>query len=363
MVEKFRVLTAGPNRSATREFHASLEKDGDLELTALVHSESEILEGVRSLEPDILLVDLGMSDADEALSTVKSAKAILPDLAVIVVSSVLETNITMKALAAGALEYVAKDSEKLHSTTPKEQLDSALRSAKTFVSKARGAERSRSTRTQRSHNEADSKPSVSIPKQLEGDFDLILIGISTGGPSALETIFSKLGDRDLPPILIVQHMGRLFTNQLAATLARKSGRTVQEAWRQSELKPNSIYVAPGGFHTEVRVRTPGEEHHRLRVVEDPPVNGFCPSVDVTWQSVARHFKGKVAAFIMTGMGDDGAVGLQHVRESGAVCVAQDEASSVVWGMPGAAVRAGTPHHVLSLDEIRAAFHKGLGRSK
>ena len=361
MASAFTVVIAGADEASLGPLREMASRDAELDLLAESSSPKMVLSAVKAMTPDLLLLDLGLADEKAALSLIEESQALQEGLVVIVLSTIMESRVTMKALAMGALEYVSKDAEKVKSTPVGKQLERAIRNAKTVISEKKGVKRSALMRTKRPFDPTEPK----VPARLRSGFDLILIGISTGGPSALEKVLSNVADRDLPPILIVQHMGRLFTTQLAATLTRKAGRPVKEASRNSPLEANSIYVAPGGYQVEIRPPTGGDSFCRLRVVDDPPVNGFCPSVDVTWSSVARSFKGQVAAFLMTGMGEDGAEGMKELRERGAICVAQDKESSTVWGMPGAAVRDNTCHEVLSLDEIGFVFANGLeqGRRK
>lgn len=350
-------MIVGFDHESARKLEKLIRPDSDLAVVSTVTEYAHVLGSAEECTPDLMLIELKAQDGLLALDVVSKARQEHPELAVIVASSVLETKLTMKALAAGALEYVATDGDRLKGTTPEDQIASALRSAKAVIAQKRG-QKSKQT-SGRGLSAAASERTSAIPAILREEVDLILIGISTGGPAALDKVLSRIGTRDLPPILIVQHMGRLFTTQLAASLKKTSGRDVSEAWRGCRLDPNKIFVAPGGFQTEIQAKAPHEDVYRLRIHEAPPVNGFCPAVDVTWKSVVKNFDGRIAAFLMTGMGEDGAAGLRLLKDAGAACVAQDEASSVVWGMPGAAVRDGTSDVVLSLDEIADTLRDGF----
>jgi two-component system chemotaxis response regulator CheB len=184
-----------------------------------------------------------------------------------------------------------------------------------------------------------------------GAIRAIAIGASTGGPRALFELLPELSARVAVPILIVQHMPPDFTRSLAESIARQTQRTVIEVTDGAALTSAQIFIAPGGRHLVVRGAPAGAI---AGLSEAPPENGCRPSADVLFRSVAAVFGRDVLALILTGMGRDGTAGLQAVRRAGGYVIAQDEASSVVWGMPGSAVQAGVVDEVRPLREIAAA---------
>lgn len=179
--------------------------------------------------------------------------------------------------------------------------------------------------------------------------EMVVIGVSTGGPNALAEIFAALpGDLGVP-ILIVQHMPPIFTQLLAANLAAHSAVAVREARHNEEILPNTAYIAPGGQHMRVIPAMNGGR--LLQLSDDPPENCCRPSVDYLFRSVANHFPARALGIILTGMGDDGAAGLRLLKQGGSTVIAQDEASCVVFGMPKAAIEAGVVDMVLPLSAI------------
>jgi two-component system, chemotaxis family, protein-glutamate methylesterase/glutaminase len=188
---------------------------------------------------------------------------------------------------------------------------------------------------------------------------LIAIGTSTGGPQALTTVFSKLPVISGASCVIVQHMPKGFTANLAKRLNYLSGWTVKEAEDGESISEGVAYIAPGGF--QLRVYDSGAES-LLSVVSDGPVNGHQPSVDSLFYSVVKSWGGSVIGVIMTGMGKDGALGLKEIRNRGGHTIAQSEESCVVYGMPRAAVSLGAVDVVTPLSEIASAIVKKATRT-
>jgi len=184
----------------------------------------------------------------------------------------------------------------------------------------------------------------------------IVIGVSTGGPRALLTLLPKLTRLTRVPIVIVQHMPPKFTASLAESLAKLCIPTlVTEAVDNDPVVPGHVYIAPGGKHLIVRRSITNQVV--CGVNENPPENALRPNVDVMFRSAAQVWAGNVVAVILTGMGADGTKGLAPLKGAGASVIVQDEATSVVWGMPGAAVAAGLADQVLPLEAIADAVAK------
>jgi two-component system chemotaxis response regulator CheB len=178
---------------------------------------------------------------------------------------------------------------------------------------------------------------------------MVLIGVSTGGPNTLATLLPALPANLGVPILIVQHMPPLFTQSLAENLASKCALKVREAVHDEVAEANTVYIAPGGHQMRI---APGADGRKvIQITDDPPENNCRPAVDYLFRSAASHFPGRSLAVILTGMGSDGTLGLRLLKRHGCHVIAQDEATSVVWGMPKAAVEAGVADVVLPLDSI------------
>ena len=178
------------------------------------------------------------------------------------------------------------------------------------------------------------------------------IGVSTGGPNALGELFDALPPNLPVPIIIVQHMPPVFTKCLADRLAAKSGMPVDEGAEGTIVKAGHTWIAPGDYHMVVNKHGTQVE---LSLNQDPPENSCRPAVDVLFRSVAKVYGARTLAVILTGMGYDGLRGCEVLRDAGAHILAQDEASSVVWGMPGAVAQAGLAHQILPLNQIASAI--------
>ena len=186
---------------------------------------------------------------------------------------------------------------------------------------------------------------------------LVLIGVSTGGPGALARLVPSLPADLGAPVFIVQHMPALFTQPLAASLDQKGAIRVKEAQDGEAARPNWAYVAPGGRHMKLAPGTKGEII--VRITDDPAENGCRPAVDYLFRSAALNFPGRSVAAILTGMGNDGTAGLRLLKRGGCFAIAQDEASSVVFGMPKEAIRAGVVDLVAPLEMIGAAIVRSV----
>jgi len=178
--------------------------------------------------------------------------------------------------------------------------------------------------------------------------EVVTIGVSTGGPNALASLIPQL-PRDFPvPIVLVQHMPPMFTKFLADRLNSQSALEVIEAGGGEELIPGRVYIAPGGHHMVVER---SGTHIVTALNQDPPENSCRPAVDVLFRSVCEVYRGRALAMVMTGMGQDGLLGCEEIKRWGGSVLVQDEASSVVWGMPSFVVRAGLADAVLPLSDI------------
>jgi two-component system chemotaxis response regulator CheB len=192
------------------------------------------------------------------------------------------------------------------------------------------------------------RPTVVPNVKSAGRIDVLAITASTGGPCALAQVLPACAAASPVPILIVQHMPRLFTKHLSDRLANNGKLDVREGVEGEILRPGQVRVAPGGFHMTVAGRA---DQARLKLNQDAPVNGCRPSADILFQSVASVYGSAALAVVLTGMGSDGLLGCKSLQQAGAQILAQDEATSVVWGMPGQVARAGLADDILPLEKV------------
>ena len=290
---------------------------------------------IKQLSPDVLTLDVEMPRMD-GLTFLRNLMRLRP-MPVVMVSTLTEAGaqVTLDSLALGAVDFIAK---------PKLDIARGLTDyAALLIEKVKDAAHARVTRI------ASAPPGAKYdgPIGYRTTDRLLAIGASAGGTEAIREVLAQM-PADAPAIVIAQHIPAAFSGPFAARLNRHSRMTVVEASQDQPLLAGHAYVAGGGRHLRV-VRSGARWHCRLG--DDDPVRRHRPSVDVLFESVAAHAGRNASAALLTGMGDDGARGLLALRKAGACTFAQDEASSVVWGMPGAAVALGATDEVLPLSQI------------
>jgi two-component system, chemotaxis family, protein-glutamate methylesterase/glutaminase len=299
---------------------------------------------IASCSPDVLTLDIDMPRVD-GINFLQKLMRHHP-IPVVIVSSITPegSDVALRALALGAVDVVGKPSSQHSVPDVAGRLASAIRAAS--VAKLRRADDGPRRGT-----------SCRLGSATAGR--LVCIGSSTGGTRALEETLSSLPD-DAPPIAVVQHMPAEFTGPLARRLASLTRLDVREAVAGDVVVPGVVVIAPGGHHLKVR---PSGDHLVLAVEGGDAVNYHRPSVDVLFGSAASLPKTEVLGVLLTGMGSDGARGLLALKQGGAHTIAQDEATSVVWGMPRVAVEMGAAEEVLPLGRIAPAIVKWASRSR
>ena len=344
-MNKIRVLLVDDSAVIRRLLTDTLANDPDIEVVGMAGNGEIALAKIEQLKPDIITLDIEMPVMD-GLATLKALRKIHPKLPVIMFSTLTErgSTATMDALALGASDYVAKPANVGGVLAGMDKIrDDLIPKIKALCHRAPPIKQvmqalapvSRVPRT---------------PGSAASGVDILAVGVSTGGPNALAEFVPALGRRFPVPIVIVQHMPPLFTRLLAERLAVVSGIVCKEGFEGAVLKPGELWIAPGGMHMEVEK---SGTTYRLRLTEDPPENSCRPAVDVLFRSVAKAYGSKTIAVVLTGMGQDGMRGAEHIRAAGGQILVQDEASSVVWGMPGAVANAGLAEKILPLKELAA----------
>ena len=292
---------------------------------------------------DIVLLDIEMPVMD-GIETLRRIRKKHPRLPVVMFSSLTErgAKATLEALVAGANDYVPKPT-----ATDNDSIVARIESE--LVPKLRAVYRPSDKSKDWGNETASKKLMPPVPRKTNSqDISVLVIGVSTGGPSALAEVLPHLAVANAPPIVVVQHMPKEFTGLLAERLSKMCKHRVSEAHHGQALQQEHIYLAPGGSHLEIQKH--GKEA-KLVLHDGPPENSCRPSADVLFRSAAKIFHSGTLALILTGMGNDGLQGCKMIASEGGVVIAQDEPSSVVWGMPGHVVRAGIADTVLSLDRI------------
>ncbi|MGF6307166.1 two-component system chemotaxis response regulator CheB [Bradyrhizobium sp. i1.8.4] len=328
----------------------------DMEVVASLRTGLDAVNQLERINPDVAVLDIEMPDLD-GISALPQLLAKKRDLVVIMASTLTRRNaeISLKALSLGASDYIPKPESTREATAAETFRHDLIQKIRHLGAKAR-----RSIHTTASpplapgHDRARTVAPAAPAQIVRRSFGLLqpkvlLIGSSTGGPQALMALVAEIGSViDRVPVLITQHMPPTFTTILAEHLARTSKRPAHEGIDGESIKPGQIYLAPGGRH--MRIARHGIDA-TIALDDGPPVNFCKPAVDPMFTSAIDVWQGSIISVILTGMGSDGMRGGKDIVAAGGSVIAQDEATSVVWGMPGAAVHAGICAAVLPLNQI------------
>jgi len=362
-MKKIKILIVDDAVVVRRIISDVLAHDPSLEVVGVAANGRIALEKIRRLEPDLITLDIEMPEMD-GLQTVTEIRKLYPRLPVIMFSTLTERGAaaSLNALALGANDYVTKPSNVGSVSAAMQCLrDDLIPKIKALCGQAIVQEVIHTPQQARPTVAAASPRPVAIKPERKERVDIVAIGVSTGGPNALAEVIPAI-PADFPvPIVIVQHMPPLFTRLLAERLDTRSALKVHESVADASIEPGHAWLAPGDFHMQVERSQNGLN---VRLNQEAQENSCRPAVDVLFRSVAKNFGPNVLAVIMTGMGQDGLVGCQHIRQAGGQVIVQDEASSVVWGMPGTVSRAGLADQVLPLNQLASEISSRVqyGRS-
>jgi two-component system chemotaxis response regulator CheB len=344
-----------------------LDEDPKVSVVGTARNGKVALDTLARVGAEVVVLDIEMPEMDGLTALPKLLQAD-PDLKVIMASTLTARNadISLKALANGAADYIPKPSSTRdlqaandfrRELTEKVKALGGVRRQKTGSVPAAAADRKAAPAAVKAKPAGFSSKEIVLRSPSNLVPQVLAIGSSTGGPQALFTLFGTLKDRVKLPIVITQHMPPTFTTILAEHLHRISGAPCSEATDGTVLQNGSIYVAPGDYHMTV-VKRDGQTAVSLN--QDPPVNFCRPAVDPMLESLCQVFGGHVLTLILTGMGHDGLSGGKAVVEAGGTVIAQDENSSVVWGMPGAVATNNVCSAVLPLEAIGSKVLELIG---
>lgn len=342
-----RVLVVDDSTVVRRLLAELIGAEPDMEVVGTAADGRIAMAKLDQVNPDLVTLDVEMPEMN-GLETLAAIRKVRPKLPVIMCSTLTQpaAAATLDALALGASDYVTKPT----GAGTRQEAVGKLRDD--LIAKIRFFVRG----TLQVPLPAPAVTPAPRPRlaSVPGRVGVVAIGVSTGGPNALQALVPTLG-LDLPvPVLVVQHMPPTFTRLLAERLCNVRGGKVEEASSGMVAQPGGVYIAPGDFQMTVGRR---EGKTVLNLSKDPPENSCRPAVDPLFRSVAETFGGKAVGVVLTGMGRDGANGCEHLRERGAQILVQDEASSVVWGMPGLVARKGLADEVLPLDQLGAEIRR------
>jgi len=350
-MRKIRVLVVDDAVVVRKIVTDTLSSDPNIEVASTAANGKIALQKIPQINPDILTLDIEMPEMD-GLQTLAEARKLYPSLPIIMFSTLTERGgeKTLEALALGATDYVTKPANVGSVSVAMQRIrDELIPKIKMFCAKQAGVEvpSALAPTPPAKKTVVPPKPAAGR-KSLNQKIEILAIGVSTGGPNALAELIPTLPG-DLPvPIVMVQHMPPFFTKLLAERLTAKSPLLIQEGKTGEKIKPGQAWIAPGDYHMVLENRADGVY---LKTNQEPQENSCRPAVDPLFRSVAEIYGPKTLSVILTGMGQDGLIGCEHIKEAGGQVFVQDEQSSVVWGMPGFVARAGLADEILPLNQI------------
>jgi two-component system, chemotaxis family, protein-glutamate methylesterase/glutaminase len=349
--KKIRVLIVDDSAFMRKVLEEIISSDPRMEVVGQARDGREAVAMAASLQPDVVTMDINMPRMDglEATQVIMTQH---PRPILIVSSESREgASSTLRGLELGAIDFVSK---------PSSGIDLDMKNVKDeLLRKLKMAAKVRVVRTATMGIRADRKETIPAPRpaptnvNTDSKVPLVVIAASTGGPATLMNLVPKF-PRDFPAaIILVQHMPAAFTSQLSVQLAEVAAIRVKEAEHRELIRPGVFYVCPGSHH--LRISSGGQ----IALDDGPRISGYKPCADVTLESAAVYAGPHAIAVVLTGMGGDGARGVQAVKAAGGWALAQDEATSVIFGMPAEAIRTGAVNQVLGIQAMYPAIEKRM----
>ena len=344
---KLRVLIVDDSVVIRRLVSDIITADPDLEVAGVAANGRIALDRIPQVNPDIITLDVEMPEMD-GLETLKELRKIYPRLPVIMFSTMTERGgvTTLDALSLGASDYVTKPANvgRVGEGIARVR-DDLIPKIKALCGLRRSEFRVPSSGL--TQNPKPKTQNLTF-RNSGARVEIVAIGTSTGGPNALADLLPELPGDFPVPVVIVQHMPPIFTKLLADRLAARIPLEIAEGNAGDPLRPGKIWIAPGDYHMGLEKSAHGA---RVKLNQEPPENSCRPAVDVLFRSVVQVYGAGTLGVILTGMGQDGLRGCEYIHEAGGQVLIQDEASSVVWGMPGIVARAGLADKELPLNQL------------
>jgi two-component system chemotaxis response regulator CheB len=343
-----KVLVVDDSALVRKLLSVMLDRAPGIEVVGTANDPYAARDKIKRLNPDVITLDVEMPRMD-GLTFLENLMRLRP-MPVVMVSSLTQhgADVTLRSLELGAVDFVAKPRIDIAGTLAdyEDELIAKVRAAAGARVVPRLTPRTRRAVDER-HSTSAVLPAMKSHAMLRTSERVVAVGASTGGTEAIRELLGEMPP-DAPAIVISQHIPAAFSKAFAERMNRSSAMAVCEAQDGQQILPGHAYIAPGDRHLVVER---DGARYLCRLSDGPHVNRHRPSVDVMFRSVAQHVGPNAVGVLLTGMGDDGARGLKEMMDRGAGTIAQDEASSVVWGMPGTAVRLGAAQHVLPLQHI------------
>jgi two-component system, chemotaxis family, protein-glutamate methylesterase/glutaminase len=363
--KKYRVLIVDDSAFMRKVLETIINSDETLQVVGQAKDGREAVTLAESLKPDVITMDINMPHVD-GLQATAQIMTTNPRPIVIVSSESREgADSTLKALELGAIDFVPKPSSGIDLDMQSVREDllrkvrmsakvRVVRTASRLVSTLQNASPAQSSpaSSQKTSPSVTARPASAALASLDQRFPVVVLGASTGGPATVMRLAPGF-TREFPAaVFLVQHMPASFTTQYAAQLAEFTGIRVKEAEANEPVQPGTLYICPGGQH--LRITPTG----RIQLDSTSGrINGYLPNIDVTMESAAAYAGSMAIGVVLTGMGNDGAAGAKAIQRAGGLVIAQDEATSVIFGMPAEAIKAANVEQVLGIDDIYAAIEK------
>jgi two-component system chemotaxis response regulator CheB len=349
LMRKARVLIVDDAVVVRRLVTDILSAEPDLEVVGAAANGRIALAKIPQVNPDLVTLDMEMPEMD-GITTLRALRKLYPKLPVIMFSTLTSrgAGATLDALSAGASDYVTKPANVGSIMAGMQSVRSELvPKIRAFCPWLGEVAAETSTRQKATPPKPSTARTFARP-------EVLAIGVSTGGPNALAALLPRFPQNFPLPIVIVQHMPPLFTRHLATRLSSQCKFEVVEAAAGDVLRPGKAWIAPGDFHMTLKRQGSSTV---IQLDQRPPENSCRPAVDVLFRSVAERYGAHTLSVVLTGMGQDGLRGCEQIHQLGGRILVQDEASSVVWGMPGAVARAGLADAIVPLDRLSEVIER------
>ena len=353
---KIRVAIVHHSDFMRKSLSNMLQSDEQIEIVGTARDGEDGYNLVKNTRPDVVTLDIEMPKMD-GLTALEKIMKDFPTPVLMVSSLTVEgAEATLKALELGAVDFIPKGMSYVNMDIVKIKED-LLGKIKSIAKRKSLSETLSRLRALSSHKRIATGAIITTNKKINTNYKAIGVGISTGGPLSLQKFLPSISDRVTQPIFIVQHMPPMFTKSLAERLNTMCKHTVKEAENDEVVKSSHIYIAPGGKHMTLNKKLLAEP--TIKLSDQPSDTLHRPSVDVMLNSVADVYQDKLLGIIMTGMGRDGTEGIQKIKKMGGQCIAQNEESCVVYGMPKSIVDLGLADAVVSLEKIADLVNHGV----
>ena len=350
---RIKVLVVDDSALVRKTITDTLALDPEIEVVGVANDPLIAMDKVARLQPDVMTLDMEMPRMD-GLTYLRQMQAERSSVAVVVISSLTQqgSSIALEAMDAGASEVLSKPDGSTSIGALAAKLTFHVKAAHAAKQRFRQNPKAQATNSAPTHPVKVNHPGIYATR---GDRRLIVIGASTGGVEALRSLLPALPD-GLPPILVVQHIPAFFSKAVAERLNSLTPYEVREAVDNEAILPGQCLIAPGNQHLMVVADHGG---YRTRLAQSPPVHHCRPAVDLLFRSAAQTAGSHTLAVLLTGMGSDGALGMQTIQQAGGVNLAEHEDSCIIYGMPRAAVQLGVVDKVAALDQMPKALLDAL----